>query len=39
MDLLRTVELKLEHMAELVDKWKYAPVTITSGYEQLELRI
>jgi len=38
MDLLSTVELRLDHMAELVEKWKYSPVTITtSRYEQLEL--
>ena len=40
MDLLSTVELRLDHMAELVEKWKYSPVTITtSRYEQLEMRL
>ncbi|NBW42145.1 hypothetical protein EBR25_14320, partial [bacterium] len=37
MDLLSTVELRLDHMAELVEKWKYSPLTITSRYEQLEM--
>ena len=37
MDLLSSVEFRLEYMAELVDQWKYAPVTITSRYEQLEM--
>ena len=37
MDLLSSVELRLDHMVELVDQWKYAPVTITSRYEQLEM--
>ena len=37
MDLLSSVELRLDQMAELVDQWKYAPVTITSRYEQLEM--
>ena len=37
MDLLSTVELRLDHMAELVEKWKYSPLTITSRYEQLEI--
>ena len=27
MDLLSSVELRLDHMAELVDKWKYASQT------------
>ena len=39
MDLLSSVELRLDHMAELVDQWKYAPVTITSRQEQLELEV
>ena len=33
MDLLSSVELRLDHRAELVDQWKYAPVTITSRLE------
>ena len=37
MELLSSVELRLDQMAELVDQWKYAPVTITSRYEQLEM--
>ena len=39
MDLLSSVELRLDHKAELVDQWKYAPVTITSRYEQLEMEL
>ena len=39
MDLLSSVELRLDHMAELVDQWKYAPVTITSRHEQLGLEL
>ena len=37
MDLLSSVELRLDHIAELVDQWRYAPVTISSRYEQLEM--
>jgi hypothetical protein len=37
MDLLSSVELRLDHMAELVDQWKYSSVTLTSRYEQLEI--
>lgn len=38
MDLLSIVELRLDHMAELVERWKYSPLTITpSRYEQLEM--
>ena len=37
MDLLSTVELRLDHMAELVERWKYSPLTITCRYEQLEI--
>ena len=39
MDLLSSVELRLDHMAELVDQWKYAQVTLTNAYEQLELEV
>ena len=39
MDLLSSVELRLDHMAELVDQWKYAPVTLTSRHEQLEMEL
>ena len=39
MNLLSSVELRLDHMAELVDQWKYAPVTLTSRQEQLELEV
>jgi hypothetical protein len=40
MDLLSTVELRLDNMAELVENWKDSPVTITtSWHEQLELDI
>ena len=31
MDLLSTVELRLDHMAELVEKWKYSSLTITTS--------
>ena len=37
MDLLSSVGLKLNHMAELVDQWKYEPITLTCRYEQLEI--
>jgi len=37
MDLLSSIEFRLDHMAELVDQWKYAPVTLTSRYEQMEM--
>ena len=37
MDLLSTMEFWLDHMAELVERWKYSPLTITSRYEQLEI--
>ena len=36
MDLLSSIKLRLDHMAELVDQWKYEPITLTSRYEQLE---
>ena len=36
MDLLSSVELRIDHIAEIVEHWKYAPLTITSAYEQLE---
>ena len=39
MDLLSSVELRIDHMAELVDQWKYAPVTLTSRHKQVELNI
>ena len=39
MDLLSSVDLRLDHMAELVEQWKYGPVTITSRHEQLELSL
>ena len=39
MDLLSSIKFRLDHMAELVDQWKYGPVTITSRHEQLELEI
>ena len=40
MDLLSTVELRLDHMAELVERWKYSAVTITtSRHEQLDLKL
>ena len=39
MDLLSSVERRLDYMAELVDQWKYATVTITSRYEQLEMEL
>ncbi len=39
MDLLSSFELRLDHMAELVDQWKCAPVTLIIRYEQLELEL
>lgn len=37
MDLLSTVDLRLDHMAELVERWKNSPLTITTRHEQLEI--
>ena len=39
MDLLSSVELRLDHMAELVEQWKYASVTLTGRHEQLEMNL
>ena len=37
MESLGSIEYTLTQICELVDQWKYAPVTITSRYEQLEM--
>ena len=37
MESLGTIEYTLTQICELVDQWKYAPVTVTSRYEQLEM--
>ena len=39
MNEQRTVQLELDHMAELVMKWKYSPLAVTSRHEQLELNL
>ena len=37
MESLGTIEYTLTQICELVDQWKYAPVTLTSRYEQLDM--
>ena len=39
MESLGTIEYTLTQICELVDQWKYAPVTLTTRYEQLQLDI
>ena len=39
MESLGTIECTLTLICDLVDQWKYAPVTITSQYEQLTLEL
>lgn len=39
MESLGSIEYTLTQLCELVDQWKYAPVTLTSRYEQLEMEL
>ena len=39
MESLCTIEYTLTQICELVHQWKYAPVTVTSRYEQLEIEL
>ena len=39
MESLGAIEYTLTQICELVDQWKYAPVTLTSQDEQLEMRL
>ena len=39
MESLGTIEYTLTKICELVDEWKYAPATLTSRHEQLEMKL